>query len=232
MALRGESINYMLRKEAPDKGPKIMLQCPLRLDRLWAHPNRVVEGFNHLLAIDTNTKVSNGGTISITGIVHGGTTQVIVPGETAVAIYTIQCLEFRGIQDKPENVAWVQLIQALRRSPDYNPALQFDLPVDSDLSRLEMYNTRELPIYDQFYFPRNMKFIYASSQTTESAVNRMLAIADKASGYLLDYIIRERLHQDLIPVANEPFTHFKKWEEHMLPRREFLLKGYFSSRGN
>jgi hypothetical protein len=52
----------------------------------------------------------------------------------------------------------------------------------------------------------------------EITENIMIALADKEAKNLLAYIIREQCHQDLIPMANEPYTHFKKWAAHMLPQ--------------
>jgi hypothetical protein len=200
------------REDASQKDFKITVQAPLVPDQLCAHPSRIIERFDHLFAIDTNTKESNGEIVSVTGIVHGNTAKVIIPGKTVLQLYKIHCIEFRGIQDKQENVAWTCLIQSLLHNPGYHPALQFGLIVDSDLSNLEMYNSRQLPVYGEFYLPGNMKFIYASSETRENLPNMMLDLADKESKRIRDYIIRERCNQGLIPVSNEPYTHIKKWD--------------------
>jgi hypothetical protein len=112
-------------------------------------------------------KTSNGEAISVTGIVHGHTTKVVVPGKTGVLLYPTQCFEFRGLQDKAENIAWVALIQALRHNPMYHPDLQVGLVVDSDFTYLELYNNRQIPVYNQFHLPGNMKFTYASSEVRD-----------------------------------------------------------------
>jgi hypothetical protein len=207
------------REEKKGKGQKILSRAPLIGGPLWANPIRALEGFDHLLAIDTNTKVSNGEIISVAGVVHGTTTKVIVPGKTGIQFGIQCCMEFRGIKEKAENIAWAFIIQAIQHLPSYRPFLQYGLIVDCDLNNLEKYNNRESPIYNKFYLPDNMKFIYASSEVKDSAANTMLALADKESRYLRDYIIRERCNPGLIQVLNEPFTHFKEWTYEMLPQR-------------
>jgi hypothetical protein len=55
-----------------------------------------------------------------------------------------------------------------------------------------------------------MKFIYASSKiASETYTNLMIALADKESRRLLDYIMRERCDNGLAHAVGEPFTHFK-----------------------
>jgi hypothetical protein len=114
----------------------------------------------------------------------------------------------------------VQVIQAIRCSSTYRPHFQFGLIVDSDLENLERYNNRELPVYGDFYLPQSMKFIYASSEiASETYTNMMIALADKESKRLRDYIIREGCDEGLRQAANQPFTHFKQWDPSALPAR-------------
>jgi hypothetical protein len=200
-----------------EKGNKVLAQAPLMPDQLWAHPVRIVERFDHLVAIDTNTKHG----ISVTGVVSGRAFKVQIPGKIAVVPPKLElCVEFRGMPDKAENIAWVQVIQAIRCSPTYRPHFQFGFIVDSDLGNLERYNNRELPVYGDFYLPQNMKFIYASSEiASETYTNMMIALADKESKRLRDYIIREGCDEGLRQAVNQPFTHFKQWGPSMLPAR-------------
>jgi hypothetical protein len=113
-----------------------------------------------------------------------------------------------------------QRLQSIRCSPTYRPHFQFGLIVDSDLENLERYNNRELPVYGDFYLPQNMKFIYASSEiASETYTNMMIALADKESKRLRDYIIRERCDEGLRQAVNQPFMHFKQWDPStFLPR--------------
>jgi hypothetical protein len=48
-------------------------------DEVWAHPVRIIERFDYLVAIDTNTKND----ISVTGVVSGRAFKVQLPGKTA-----------------------------------------------------------------------------------------------------------------------------------------------------
>ncbi len=81
---------------------------------------------------------------------------------------------------------------SLRNSSNYNRSSQIGIIVDSDLSSLQDSNLRRAPIYDEFYLPGNVKFIYASSDIGGNAANKLLSYADKKSKRLLNYIVHER----------------------------------------
>lgn len=168
------------RQESKEMGEKVLAQAPLRPDQLWAHPVRMIERFDHLFAVDTNTK--NG--VSVTGVVYGRAIKLQIPSKTAAVQPNLElCVEFRGIQGKAENIAWVQVIQAIRRNLTYKPHFQIGLIVDSDLENLDRYNNRELPVYSDFYLPEKMKFIYASSKPAqETYTSTMIAVADREAG--------------------------------------------------
>jgi hypothetical protein len=121
---------------------------------------------------------------------------------------------------KAENIAWVQVIQAIHRNPSYRPDCQIGIVVDSDLENLDRYNYRALPVFGDFYLPANMKFIYASSERPgETYMNTMIALADKEAGRLLDYILREGRDEGLRQPVNEPVTYFRQWGPSALPPR-------------
>jgi hypothetical protein len=150
-------------RENKQKGNKIVTQAPLRSDQLWINPNKILLGFDRIFAIDTNTQESNGERISVAGIVYGRITRVVVPGGAGVEYSLNHCIEFRGIKGKVENYTWMCFIMSLRNSFNYNRSSQIGIIVDSDLSSLQDSNLRRAPIYDEFYLPGNVKFIYASS---------------------------------------------------------------------
>jgi hypothetical protein len=205
------------RRQSKEKGNKVLAQAFLMPDEVWAHPARIIECFDYLFAIDTNTK--NG--ISVAGVVSGRAFKVQIPGKTAVYLPNLDfCAEFRGMQGKAENIAWVQVIQAIRRNRTYRPDFQIGIVVDSDLENLDRYNYRALPVFGDFYLPANMTFIYASSERPgETYMNMMIALADKEARRVLDYILREGRDEGLRQPVNEPFTYFRQWDPSALPPR-------------
>ncbi len=161
----------------------------------------------------------NGESISISGIVQRLMTEAINFGKNRVTFGIPFCIEFRDVREKSENMAWMSLVQALHQNSFYNPSLQMGIIVDSDLDNLDQYNTRKLPIYGEFYLHENIKLIYASSEVRENAANVAIALAERESKHLLNYILREKCNHGLVSALNKPYSHVKRWDCSVYPQR-------------
>ena len=161
------------------KGKKYLVRAPLMPRYLYANPNRMLETFDILYAIDTSHQVANGSSISVAGVVVGKYTKIIVPGKTTIQFAPVHCLEFRGIKEKFENIAWMKVAEILLSQPYYLPSWRVGFIVDSDFGNLDDYNERRKPIFGKFWLPENITLIYASTDAgMEYIPNRMLALAD------------------------------------------------------
>ena len=126
------------------KGPKILNKTPLDPSKLIINPNIALEIFDSIFAIDTNTKVVNGESISVTCIVLCKITRD--KNNLLIAKFApVHCLEFRNIQGVAENTAWMKVIQLITANPAYNINLKFGIIVDSDLGNIPSYNNRSKP---------------------------------------------------------------------------------------
>lgn len=194
------------------KGPKILNKTPLDPSKLIFNPDISLEKFDRIFAIDTNTKVVNGEIISVSCIVLCKLTRDknnLLFAEFA----PVHCLEFRNIHGVAENIAWMRAIQFVTANPAYNMNLKFGIIVDSDLGNISSYNNRSKPIYSDFYLPKNIELIYASTDVgKEYLANKLISLYDKDATKLLEDIMLNKVtNENLHKVTNEPYTHFRLW---------------------
>jgi len=189
---------------------KVLNKALLPPQELNVNSNRKLESFDLIFAIDTNSKAVGNEIISIACVVGGK--NVLMPSHTAIRYRSVNCLEFRNIRDKAENIAWQKCIELIQAAPDYKSTKKICMIVDSDLGNIPRYNSREAPIYGNFYLPENIQLIYASTDSgKENIANQMIARCDKEATYLLNQVIKDNNRENLEAVLHQPYTHFKLW---------------------
>ncbi len=154
--------------------------------------HRLLERYNHLFAIDTNTvKFNDIGTISFTTVYKGllkdlGGAYGQSSGETVFQDYRL------NVPDNPEVSAWRVLISRIQES---NPKLlgRIGIIVDSELGKLKDINFRRAPLIDDFYLPPNFELIFASDKSgkEEYFSNKLIAACEANSKRMLEEIQRD-----------------------------------------
>ncbi|RPF48131.1 hypothetical protein EDD70_0944 [Hydrogenoanaerobacterium saccharovorans] len=144
--------------------------------------------YDRILAIDTNTKTINDKIFSITSIIQSNPIQSINDKELYFWQY---CKQWSSINvDKPENFAWAKVIDSANfqiNSKKCNHSVA--VIVDSDLDKIEKFNARHLPIWGDFYLPKNFNLIYASADTGgELLPNILIRKCDKFAKQALDLV--------------------------------------------
>lgn len=172
------------------KGPKVLNKTPLSGPALQIDPNEaLINNYDLLVAVDTNTRLVQDQKISVTGIVIGNFVVDPLTGSTAVAFQTPYCLEFVDIIGNPEHKGWVMALRQLQKDDFLGTEGRIALIVDSDLSNLPEFNSRNIPITDDFHLPEPIDLVYASSDTgNEYCANKLLRMADRVSNRVLDYL--------------------------------------------
>jgi SEC-C motif-containing protein len=173
----------------------------------------LLQKFDLIYAIDTNTKNINGTLISVASVILC-MLNLVTDDTFDIQYGHLQSLEFWNIKNHPENIAWMKAIQFITQDPANNPDRKIGIIVDSDLANLSAYNTGTLPIYSDFYLPKNFELIFASADagTQEFLANHLISLCHKLAGSLL-----MKISLDTIPdkhpeeVKNEPYTHFRRW---------------------
>lgn len=179
---------------------------------LFANPNRVLEQFDEIYAVDTNTKALHSSVVSIAGIVGSKQPTLIAPGYSGIRYRPILCMEFHDVDNKPENLSWLETIIAIRRSPDYSNKKRYAIVVDSDLGAIPSYNKREKPIYADFLLPEEFSLLYASADSgNENVANVMLKLADKISSGIFWRLEQEWVEDGLITSEGKPYKRSRTW---------------------
>jgi hypothetical protein len=202
-----------------EKGPKILNKTPLDPNKLIIDPSIALEKYDLIFAIDTNTKVIDGESVSVSCVVLCKLIRDknnVLNAEFA----PIHCLEFRNIQGMAENIAWMKAIQFIIANPSYSIDIKYGIIVDSDLGNISSYNNRSKPIYSGFYLLPNIELIYASTDVgKEYLANKLISLCDKEATKLLESIMLNKVSNDnLREVFGEPYTHFRLWNRSANPK--------------
>jgi hypothetical protein len=137
------SIEYSYERESGKK--KVLTTGPVIPDACFINPSLLVADFDHVFAIDTNTKNIGKDMVSVAAVTYCHVnlqkgTQICLSVPTLTAWY-----EYRNVQGSPEKVAWKELVEAILRNPE-SLIGKIGLIVDSDLGNHEAFNKREIPI--------------------------------------------------------------------------------------
>ena len=170
-----------------DKRFKVLSDIPLDLSHPAPNIKHQLLDYGCIVAIDTNTNIGKDGNSVSIGIAH----QVLYVdiGHEGKYHYIPLPMIFRINEkvDKPENYNWRQLIRFMTIHQNYNPKMKHAIIVDSDLGNHRMYNSREMPIIEDFFLPENFQLIYASDAAADTFMN----LAVRKCGSLATKIIKE-----------------------------------------
>jgi hypothetical protein len=160
-------------------------------------PNRVVvdipyylaSRFDVILAIDTNTKQIGNDLVSISCVFECYAKQINAT-QLQVSYRKHGNMAFRNCPNgEAERFAWSRLVMMVTSDPRYNEKLRVALITDHGLSRLAKYNTRELPIYQNFFLPSNFTLIYASSDIgKDNVLNALLIECEKDASSMFNQL--------------------------------------------
>ncbi|HXH71412.1 MAG TPA: hypothetical protein VNI58_01170 [Mariprofundaceae bacterium] len=204
---------YVEQNYDRNKSPKVLNKAILHPLEIFANPNRALEQFDEIFAVDTNTKKIDSVMVSVTGIVHGRNTKVEIPNHTSITYRPLGCIEFHNVDGKPENLGWRETIKAIIRSPQYSERNRIAIIVDSDLGMIDAYNHRDKYLIEDFYLPENFYLIYASADSgSENIANKMIKLADNISSVILNRLTRSFISENLVAATGECYSHSRSWK--------------------
>jgi len=199
---------------AREKGKKILNASPLRGEKISINMNDELIRYDHIMAIDTNTKPLNGVNVSTTATVL--TINKEVTGVTAkMDVVTSAFFEFRGLDPKwAERYAWRKLLTILDQDSDYTDKM-VAIVVDSSLGELDAINNKTKSIIDSYYLPPNRILFYASGDAGgEYAINNLIRDCDRLSRRLYCELAEDANTMSGAHLTEDEYgTLFCLWEE-------------------
>lgn len=164
------------------KGPKILQKFPVSNELDFNFVN-ALRKFDLIYAIDTNTKSF----ISVASLIKCE----LNPDEKGVhcSIEPITSFTFK-YEVAPENRSWIIAIKEIINK-DGGLAKRIGLVTDCNLGNIEKYNNKEIPLYENYFLPDNIKLIYASADSgSENLFNILLKDADDLATAILNELLK------------------------------------------
>jgi hypothetical protein len=153
--------------------------------------------FDLIIAVDTNTKLITGETISVTGVVHCVAQATSDPNAYDVDFPWHGAALFRNCPNAlpSEKFGWMTVMQETNRDPR-NILKRFALVTDHDMGNHSLYNSRKIPIFRDFYLPDNFVLMYGRGDgPNQNLLNYVVRQCDKDSTELLKEIEEKGYYQ-------------------------------------
>lgn len=175
--------------ERPTK-PKVVNHISIAPDRLYLGTNEALRtNFDHLFAVDTNTRAINGARVSVTAVVEAQR----LNGEYSY-IEPILFFEFMEVASNPEPLGWAAAADNIVYSSKYRSFPRIALVVDSEFQSIPAYNARSLALYRGRFLPERLTLVYATSDTgPEYFPNAAIRYANKAADMFLGLLESGRI---------------------------------------
>jgi len=190
------------------KGKKILLSGNANGDFLM-DAESVLQDYDNLFAIDTNTKSINGNDISVSVVVHA---YVEKTGQGFdLNFVAMKAFEFWNVSGSPERLGWYVMINALM-SNEAHQHKHTGIIVDSDLNSLESINLQHECVLNDLLLPESYKLIYASSDLSSNGANKLIKYCDKRANEVLEYIRENPSEDNLLLSEVYPCEYFRQWQ--------------------
>lgn len=145
-----------------------------------------LRNYKYLCAIDTNTRKVHGRMVSVSIICLG---RWVIEGEhTKFSFWPELYMDFLDFTGKAERFAWGEFLKLIEKGADYDGINNFGVIVDSELGEIPSINKRQTPLYEEYYLPRQMELIYASSDKSGTVQNIMIKKCDQFASERLNEI--------------------------------------------
>jgi len=172
------------------KGKKVVHRLPVDPSSISIDRTAALLRFDRIFALDTNTRLIGSSRVSVAALVLGRwRSRSPMP---ILEFAPTQAIELRNTDCSPDLVAWRMFFALLEANPDRASMGRVGVIVDAHLDSLNVINSRQSAILDDFFLPNGSTLMYASSDAgvVESVMNKLLSLADKYASELLDEIER------------------------------------------
>lgn len=173
-------------------------------------PNKNLENnFDHLCAIDTNTKMINNRKISISVAYH-------IPGllwqhNQQIPLLPLCSYLIADVSEEmnPEVIGWHLFFKHKIKKGYFQNGRKLGLVVDCHLNSHDKINLHEMPYYQDYVLPEYATLIYASSDSgKEYLANQLLALCDDASKKILEHFEANSIGIPKLSPGDQYFSGF------------------------
>lgn len=177
--------------------PKILNTIRTENNQINLNQNDNLSNFDWLFSIDTNYKKHNESVISIScssffilDLKEPKLVKGIAKQDWHAKVIMQTAFIFRNPTVNPELVGWQELINRIKKNPEYRDNLKIGIVVDSELGNLNKINNHEMPIIGEHFLPANFHLIYASSDAgADYPHNKIIRICDKVANAIWKHIM-------------------------------------------
>lgn len=197
----------------PNKPKKILNKISINPNKLVVFANKAFYRFYAIFAVDTNTELIKDNLISVCCVTLCNIKKGLK--DDLALFWTGKMIEYRNIKEKQELVTLVEVIKMITSNPDFNETNKLGIVIDSELDNLFRINNQEIPIFDNFFLPKNIELIYASADVGKDFLpNILISHCDKEAKEILNLIKKDPGEtMNLVSFTNVPFTHRRIWEK-------------------
>jgi hypothetical protein len=163
--------------------------------------------FDSVFIIDTNSRIINDRKVSASCFIRcrffreedGYRVQAIEP--------QANFYEFHDVRGNPELLAILKVANDITKIEGLNTQLKIAFVTDSALGDHEKICARKIPLYSHYFLPRPFTLIYASADTGNEAINRLIRSCDQMSSrYLMDFENGKLPNSELLTLQENPFV--------------------------
>lgn len=191
------------------KGPKIQSRSNVIGDRVSVGGLKEFIKFDSVFVEDTNTisvkgeKISAACFLCCRFVLQGDDIRIECEGK--VNIY-----ELHNVPGNAEMLAVLKVAHDIIRSAGKGMLSKIAFISDSELGSHEEINERKTQLYGEHYLPSGFSLHYASSDTGQEALNRLIKFCDKQSSeYLQKYSAGELEKTELKPLEEDSSVQYR-----------------------
>jgi hypothetical protein len=192
---------------------KVLTNAPADPAEITTDPNQILATYDLVIAVDTNTKVIDGTSVTVAVSIAVRGIEIEHP-RIAFWLSPPSGFEFHDATEPPERVGWWKTINdVLAWSAARGPGGSVALIVDSDLDKHRALMAREEPVVRGFYLPDNFRIIYGSvdAGTSDYIANCALQDCDKTAKKAIQRIADSPFIGPYIVPQGAPYSRYAFW---------------------
>ena len=184
------------------KGPKVQGRHKLTNDLATIGGLTELVQYDSIFVIDTNTKKIEQGPVSVACFIC---CRLVPEGEK----FRVECegqlniYEFHNVGGNPELLSILKVANDVLNSKNYQGEHKFAIVTDTELNSHDSINSRTTPIYGPHCLPGGFTLLYASSDTGQEVLNRLIRFCDREAANYFSHLEKGTVKDSEFRVLSE-----------------------------